>query len=89
MTIAEMVVQIGADIADLKRNVDALEVCNAPAVRIAAALERIADVLEGFEPATEEPCQHPAEQRQDLSVMGHERWRCACGYSVGCEGMPL
>lgn len=56
--------------------------------RIAEALERIARVLEGFEPVTAEPCGH--EKRQDLSTMGQERWRCTeCGYSVGCEGVVL
>lgn len=57
--------------------------------RIAVALERIATVLEGFEPVTKEPCLHPIEDRKDFSVMGKERWQCKCGYSVGCEGMVL
>ena len=60
-----------------------------PLERIAVALERIATVLEGFEPVTEEPCLHPLDQRQDFSVMGQERWRCKCGHAVNCEGVAL
>lgn len=61
---------------------------------VASALERIATVAEGL--ALEEPsaaaagCDHPAETREDSSVMGRERWICrapapgggVCGYAV-------
>lgn len=59
------------------------------AERQAAALERIAAVLEAMhEHLRQAPdvveCQHPEEERTDLgSTMGHERWRCKlCGYEV-------
>lgn len=52
-------------------------------VRGVQALERIADALEQFQPA-EAVCEHPADQRDDYSAMGRERWRCKlCGHEVG------
>lgn len=56
--------------------------------RVAAALERIADALEmqnALLASGDAPeCPHPAEEREDHSTMGHQRWRCkACDFSVG------
>ena len=60
-------------------------------VRIAVALERIATVLESFEPVPETAvCGHPEDRREDFSAMGAVRWRCLdCGFSVGLEGSGL
>lgn len=34
----------------------------------------------------EEECQHPIDDRIDLSTMGHEAWQCGvCGYTFGLE----
>lgn len=62
-----------------------------PLTRIADALERIAVVLESFEPVPSDAvCSHPAERREDFSAMGATRWRCLdCGFSVGLEGSGL
>lgn len=49
--------------------------------RLLAARDLIDDVL--IELTQPGPCQHPANQREDLTAMGQtgEHWRCkACGY---------
>lgn len=59
-----------------------------PHERIASALERIAVALETQNGLLdrEDACPHPADEREDLSTMGHPRWLCkVCGFSVGME----
>lgn len=60
--------------------------------RVATALERIAAALEAqnvmLAQGSDEQaaCAHPADEREDHSTMGHQRWRCkVCGFSVGME----
>jgi hypothetical protein len=51
-------------------------------IEIAAALNRIADALERFEPDVPAPCPHPASECEVMpgSTLGHVTHRCkACG----------
>jgi transposase-like protein len=61
-------------------------------LRIAQALERIADAMEfqngllAPQESGETACLHPEDERENLSTMGHPRWKCkACGFSVGLD----
>ncbi len=48
-------------------------------VSAGAAIEAALSLLEEEGKAPE--CKHPPDSRQDLSTMGHERWKCKlCGY---------
>lgn len=56
-----------------------------------AQIEAIRCLLKGIEAGLdgweiEKPCQHPKDERIDLSTMGHEAWQCSiCGYTFGME----
>jgi hypothetical protein len=52
--------------------------------RIAVALERQNVIMAAVGGAAEsDACVHPLEDREDLSTMGHPRWRCKCGFTFG------
>jgi hypothetical protein len=50
--------------------------------RIAVALERQNEIMAAAG-GVSESCAHPLEDREDVSTMGHPRWRCKCGFDSG------
>jgi hypothetical protein len=77
-----------AELAEIFRALEGRGAVNGMALAVVYALERLDRMAAAFEVLAAasleapEDCTHPAELRSDSSVMGRERWVCACGFSV-------